>query len=234
MRTLFICLAFCLSFSTLAKEWKSKRVYQNETNQTELLPSDWLKSDRLHNTDIWQNANSYNLIHNQPLEYLNIKQRRDFYKWLNNNLQQKGHEVLWVAMASYISHKLRLVRAFPYSVFTNETLKMYTELGSETVFNESFTLLKDIFLLKETLQKGEALQWDKKILYEEQYQWLANIYTQMDSRTIRKIDRMAKGKFLFGLVVPKRVRFTGDISVTEDRYNYAINVLRNYCESINE
>lgn len=234
MKTLLFCLTLCISFTTLAKEWRSKRAYQNETNRTELLPSDWLKSDRLYNTDIWKKANRYNLIHDQSYEYLSIKQRRDFYNWLNENLQQKGHEVIWISMASFISHKLRLVRAFPYGILTNKSLKRYTYLGSETVFNEAFIYLKEIFLSKEILRNKEAIQWDKKLLYKEQYEWLSAIYDQMDGRTIYKIDRMAKGKFLYGLIVPKRVRFIGDISVSEDRYNYAINVLRNYCKSLHE
>ncbi|OUR92380.1 hypothetical protein A9Q87_07840 [Flavobacteriales bacterium 34_180_T64] len=234
MKAILICFALSLSFSTLAKEWKSIKVYQEETKNVKLLSSDWLKSDRLRNTEIWQKANRYNLTHNKPFEYLSIKQRRDFYRWLNANLKQKGHEVVWVSMASYISHKLRLVVTFPQSMFTNKALKKQANMGSETVFNASFTILKDLFLSEQILRNEAALHWDMSILFEEQYNWLATIFSQMDSRTIYKIERMAKGQFLYGLIVPKSIRFTREISNSDDRYNYAINILREYCKSLNE
>ena len=54
----------------------------------------------------------------------------------------------------------------------------------------------------------------------------------MDKSTVKKIERMAKGKFLYGLVVPNAIRFEGDISKAEDRFQYAMNTLRVYCKDL--
>jgi len=44
---------------------------------------------------------------------------------------------------------------------------------------------------------------------------------------------MAKGKFLYGLVLPKAIRFEGNISDAKDRYVFALEKLRVCCETIN-
>ncbi len=100
-----------------------------------LPPSDWLKCDRTRNTIVWQEANVFNLKNNSPQEYQNISQRRDFYKWLFNELNKKEHEVIWVKMAYFISKRMRLTEVFPYSVFSKKGIKTYARQGSKTVFN---------------------------------------------------------------------------------------------------
>ena len=52
----------------------------------------------------------------------------------------------------------------------------------------------------------------------------------MNSKDLKILDRIAKGKFLYSLLVPKEIRFEGSLSNSETRYNYAINKLRPYCK----
>ena len=52
-------LIVSLSSSLHAKEWKNIKEYQKDTQQEKLSPSDWLKSDRIRNTMIWQQANIF-------------------------------------------------------------------------------------------------------------------------------------------------------------------------------
>ena len=40
---------------------------------------------------------------------------------------------------------------------------------------------------------------------------------------------MAKGKGFYGLMVAKEIRFQGDISNSNERYEYALESLRKYC-----
>ena len=87
------------------------------------------------------------------------------------------------------------------------------------------------FKLEQPLNENEALQWDKEILHKEQYIWADSIINTIDLKTEQKIERILQGKFLYSLLVPKEIRFTGNLSNKEDRYNYALNKLRSYCKT---
>jgi len=229
---MFIFMLYCFNIGH-CKEWKSIKAYQKVTNKDSLSPSDWLRSDRKQNTLVWKAANSHNLKANLPAEYLTIKQRRDFYYWLHQDLKSKGHQVLWPSIAYFVSNKLRLVKVFPYGLFTKRKIKEYSKEGSSIVFNKSFVDLAVLYKSEIILKGEDALQWDKALLYKEQYIWLENIYSDIDKKTFKTIERIAKGKFLYGIVLPKEVRFKGDISKAEARYNYGLNTLRNYKRLIN-
>ena len=230
-----ILLVLLFSFSSVfiyGKEWKNIEVYQKETRKENLTASDWLKVDRKKNTIIWQNANRYNLNSNLPKAYLSLTQRRDFYKWIYKELLQKGHEVMWPMMAHFIIDKLRLMQTFPTGILIKKQIKFYSINGSEIVFNNVFPYLKTIYNSNEILTLDNALDWDKKILQKEQYVWLEPIYNNIDKSSLNQIERIAKGKFLYFLVIPKATRFKGSVSNSKMRYNYAINQLKPHCEEI--
>ena len=229
----WIIFFFLLTFNTAlsAREWKSLRVYQKETQQESLPPSDWLKCDRTKNTLVWQEANAYNLKNNLPQEYKSISQRRDFYKWLFNELNKREHEVIWVKMAHFISKKMHLMEVFPYAIFSKKDIKAYAKQGSEAVFNNVFIELQRLYNSPSILKAEKALEWDRAILKKEQYEWIDSIYKTMDAKNLKTLERIAKGKFLYGLFVPKSIRFKGDLSKAEIRYDYAIEVLKPYCKN---
>jgi len=223
---LFLCV---LSNMISAKEWKSLKSYQIETHNKALTPSDWLRRDRTHNSLIWQQANTYNLLHNLPQEYSKIIERRDFYKWFYKTLKSKGNKVVWVEMAHFISKKMHLLETFPCAFFSNRKIVYYANEGSKAVFNNAFKDLKKLFSSETILMGENARQWDETIAYKEQYKWLDSLYQTIDASSLKTIEHMAKGKFIYGLVVPKSVRFKGEISSSKARYLYAITSLRNYC-----
>ncbi|MEP3836086.1 MAG: Insecticidal toxin complex protein [Algibacter sp.] len=227
----FLLLLVILNTSAYAKEWKNLKTYQKATNQNTITASHWLKTDRVNNTLVWQNANVYNLKHNGFQEYENIQQRRDFYKWLYTLLDKKGHEVNWVQMAHYISEKMRLFDAFPYTLFFNKDIKQYVYLGNKTVFNNAFPKLRALHKSPIILKGKDAENWDCDILKEEQYNWIQEVYKVMDIKSLKTLKRIAKGQGLYSLVVPKSVRFTGELANPEDRYHYAIKVLKPYCKN---
>jgi len=231
MRTCVFLFLIFLNSSLYAKEWKSLRVYQKTTQQEVLLPSDWLRSDRVHNTIVWQQANRYNLNNNLPKEYERIIERRDFYKWLNDELHMQGHEVVWPSMSYFISKKLHLVESFPFSIGFRKKMIQYVHEGSEDVFNNAFIAIGHLFNSENILSGDNALKWDKSVLLDEQYEWISGIYKNMDAQSLKTVGRIAKGKCLYGFVVPKKIRFKGDISNPKVRYEYAIEVLRPYCEN---
>ncbi len=216
--------------TVLAKEWKCLKDFQKETGKESLAPSDWLTADRRYNTLTWQRANAFNLKHNLPKEYESIRERTDFYKWLYEALEAKGHEVVWPKMAHFISNRLRLIKAFPYRLFMKKNIKKYAYLGSQTAFAGAFETLGTLYFSNEILKGNDALLWDEQILYQEQHVWLSEIYDEVDPSTLKTIERMAKGKGFYGVIVPKEIRFEGDISLEENRYNYALQILRQYCQ----
>lgn len=221
-----------LPFQGNSKEWSCLKEYQKQTNQVTLQPQDWLKRDRLRKTVTWKNANAYNLTHNLPHEYETIKQHKDFYEWLDADLKAKGHEVLWPKMAYFISNKLRLLECFPYEMLANKKFIQYGHAGSNSVFINSFPMLKNLYESEIVLQGTAAVDWDKAILKEEQYDWIEKVYLQMDEKSITLMERVAAGRSFYGLFVPKKVRYKGDISKAEERYDFALNKLRVYCKTL--
>lgn len=226
----YLVLLSLLSLKSYASEWSCLKSYQLETGLAVLLEKDWLSSDRRKNTQVWQQANVYNLINQQPSEYKTIEERRDFYEWYYLVISKKGHEVVWPKMAHYISTKLRLTRAFPFNVFTKKTIKTYAYQGSESVFRQAFEILKVLYNSETVLKAENALAWDEAILYKEQYDWLQVIYKDIDAKTLKSISKMAKGNGFYSLIVPKAIRFEGNISDENTRYQYALTYLRSYCE----
>jgi hypothetical protein len=228
MRVFIIVLVFGFSNCLQAKEWKNLKQYQISTQKEQLSSSDWLASDRKQNTLVWQYANIYNLNNNNPQEYQSIIQRRDFYYWIKTNIKAKGHEVIWQEMAYYISLKLRLLNTVPYCVFISKNVKNYARQANEVIFNNAFERLKMLYFSEEILKKEAAEQWDKMMLLDEQHIWVESIYRVLDQKSIKQIDRIVKRKFLYALVIPKAMRFDGDISSPEERYNYALNTFKPY------
>jgi len=228
-----VFIAVCLwSFKSVAKEYKSLKSYQKETNKSTLQPQDWLKSDRKHNTLVWMNANRHNLLNNNPQEYQTLKQRKDFFDWMDAELNAKGHEVVWPRMAYFISNKLRLLESFPYQTLTSRKIKDYAMDGSNAVFFNSFVMLKELYESEEILKGVKADEWDKEILKKEQYDWIFDVYKTIDDKSLKHIERIAKGKSFYSIFVPKQIRFEGDISNADDRYSYAFHKLREYCKHL--
>ncbi|WP_452227113.1 Insecticidal toxin complex protein [Lacinutrix cladophorae] len=230
MKQFLLLIFFCTSISSSSKEWKSIQQYQKVSNKENLSKKDWLCSDRKQNTIVWQHANSFNLQNNFPEEYQTIQQRRDFYRWYYSKIENLGHEVVWPKMAYFISNKLRLTKMFPYTIFTKKSIKIYSYQGSETVFNSAFLDMKALFISDEILKGKKALLWDQAILYKEQHKWIAPIYQSMDANSLKTIERMAKGKGFYSLLLAKEIRFEGDITLASERYNYGLDILRDYCK----
>ena len=228
----YVLIGYFLLFAVqgYSKEWETLEHYQDQTGLTVLTHTDWLKQDRKRNTLVWQNANRHNLKHNLFNEYQTIPERRDFYLWYYKAVARKGHQVVWPKMAHYISKKLRLTMAFPFKIFTDKPVRDYSVLGSKTVFNEAFKTMGQLLFSEQIMVGEQALEWDKAVLQNEQYQWLVPVYETIDKKTKKTITKIAQGKCLYAFLVPKPIRFKGDLSSTDDRYQYALNDLRAYCQ----
>lgn len=134
-------------------------------------------------------------------------------------------------MAHFISKKIHLIEAFPYSIFTKKSIKIYANQGSETVFENAFNELQKLLDSQFILKEKSAIKWDKNILYKEQYQWIEGVYKTMDSNSLKTLERIAKRKYLYAIVVSKAIEFKGNLSIPEVRYIYALEILRPYCKN---
>lgn len=229
MRIILFVLAFCFSFTIQAKEWKTLKHFQKLTQKTQLSPSDWLTSDRKNNTLVWKNANDYNLNNNMPNEYQTLKQRRDFYIWIDHEFEKIGHEVIWPKMALYITCKLRSLETFPKRILISKQVIAHSFEGSSVVFKNAFERLNKLYNIDKVLKNTDAFNWDETMLKDEQYVWVKSVYDQIDKKSLKQIEQVISGNFLYSFVIPKAIRFKDDISNPEDRYRYALNVFRPYC-----
>ena len=100
---------------------------------------------------LWTIRNAFNLTNRLSQEYTTINQRTDFYKWMFEMLDKKGHEVVWVKMAHFISNKLKKMESFPFSLFSGKNILEYVNNGNEVVFNNAFKDLNVIFFSKKIL-----------------------------------------------------------------------------------
>lgn len=231
MRYLVTLILFFFCVDSSAAEWKNFKAYQQKNGRNTLLPKDWLKKDRLKNTVTWQQANSFNLKNNSFLEYQTIKQRRDFYKWYALYIEKKGHKVVWPRMAHFISAKLNLATHYPYKMFLKNDVIDAAKIGSEKVFNSAFLSMYNLYSNTTVLNEKESLAWDEAILYKEQHIWVKEVYDTLNEKTLKRLAHIAKGKFVYAVVVPKKLRFKGCLASAQERYTYAMQTLRKHCEN---
>ena len=223
--TLIILMNTNLAFT---QEWKSLKSYQKETGNSFLLDGCWLKKDRKRQTAIWRQANKYNLnIENGNSKYRSISQIRDFYVWFDEERKKQGHEIKWIRIAATAAGQLsKLDRCFirVFIVRKKEVVKFANE-GSEKVFTFAFPQLKNVYFSNEIIIGKEAENWDKKYGEREQCEILEPLYKKLSKRAIKKLDRMAKGKGLFHLGVPKKLKYEGEIDDCQSRFEHGVTKL---------
>jgi stalled ribosome alternative rescue factor ArfA len=233
-KNLIVTLLFFLFINppfSFSQEWRNLKYYQKTTGQKVLGNGSWLKKDRKRNTETWQQANTYNLtIAAGNLKYKTISQIRDFYLWFDTEREKLGHEINAVGVAAVVAEQLSnfdnyFIRTF---IVRNKEVVWFGNEGSKKVLAFAFPLLKEIYFLKNKLKGQEAKKWDIKTGKIEQCQIIEVIYTQLSSKAIRKLERMAKGKGIYSLAVKNKLTFEGDIRDCKSRYEHAFSKLISY------
>ena len=133
-------------------------------------------------------------------------------------------------MIHFISEKLHKMETFPFVIFTNKKIMQFANSCSEIIFNNAFTEANNLFKLKLPLTEEQALDWDKAILYKEQYIWVDEVINTIDTKSIQKIEHILQRKFFYRPFIHKEISFDGELKNKEERFNYALNKLRAYCE----
>lgn len=211
--------------------------YRAITGSDQLLEGCWLKKDRKKNTIIWQNANAFNLTSaNGYLKYKTIEQIRDFYEWFDKERIKKGHEIKYIGIAATVASQLSILENYFVRnlLVRDEGVLGFANDASKKVFEFAFYEMREVFELKESLIGTEAEKWDYDYGKNEQCYVLETIYESLPSKTIQKLEKMAKGKGVYYFGVPKELQFEGDIKDCNDRINHAARKIKPYRDRINK
>jgi hypothetical protein len=231
-QVVFILFFFLISsIGCYAQEWKNIRAYKKETGREDLAEGHWLKKDRKRNTLVWKAANAFNISNEEAnLKYKSIHQIRDFYIWFDEVRKEKKHEINWVGIAAIAAGNLaKLDNSFVKIFVTNDKeIQAFAEQGSREVFDFAIPELKKIYFLEQPKVGQEAQKWDYKYGRIEQCDILSTIYNNLSDKAIKKLQKMAEGKGIYSLVIPKELKFKGDLKNCETRYDYSINTLVEY------
>ncbi len=209
-----------------SQEWKNLKVYQKETGNIIVQDGCWLEIDRKTQNEVWKKANLYNLsVENGNLKYKTISQIRDFYLWFDFEREKQGHEIKWIGIAEIVAGQLSklddcFIRVF---IIRDKGVVKFANDGSKKVFEFAFPQLKKVYFSNEIINGKIAENWDFEYGMNEQCIILTPLYDQLSQRTIRKLDRMVKGKGVFIFGVPKELKYVGSIEDCQARFEHGIN-----------
>ncbi|MFY9152938.1 MAG: hypothetical protein WAO52_13035 [Prolixibacteraceae bacterium] len=225
-----------ISIFGFSQEWKNLKSYKKAEGTELLNKGNWLKKDRKRQSDIWLNACRYNLgTENGNAKYESISQIRDFYHFFDQERKIQGHEIQWMGIAAIAAGQLsildhRLIR----SLFVrNREIVEFAHEGSATVFAFSFPELKKLYFSGRIIVGNEANDWDLKHGMTEQCEVLEPLYHQLSGKAKHRLERMAQGKGIYGMGVPKEIRYTGHIENCRERYEHGLSKLIPYCSKRN-
>lgn len=211
---------------TQAQEHRNFKSYIKETGNSYLRDGCWLKKDRKKQNEVWKKANIYNLsLENGNTRYETISQIRDFYHWFDVEREKLGCEIKWIGIAAIAAGQLSkldygVIRLF--FVRNNEVVK-FADQGSKKVLEFAYPLLKNVYFSNEIIKGKDAENWDLEYGMLEQCTILDPLYKELSPGALSKLDRMAGGKGLFRLGVPKELKFVGSIDDCKARFEHGMN-----------
>ncbi|MDV7186802.1 hypothetical protein R3X25_05860 [Lutibacter sp. TH_r2] len=234
----FLFIVFFECNGIEAQEWKSLKAYQKETGNTILNGGCWLKNDRKKQTKIWKQANVYNLtLKTGNLKYTSISQIRDFYKWFDTERIKQGHEINGVGIAAIAATQLSNMDSgfIRFFIVRNNEIVQFANKGSQKVLKFSFPLLSKVYFSKEIIVGEKAKKWDVENGKFEQCEVLEPLYKKLSDKALHRLKKIAKGQGIFNLAVPKELKFEGEISNCQTRFEHGKNkILPYYLKSRNK
>lgn len=215
----------------MGQEYSSLKHYTHVTGQNQLKDGCWLTKDRKKQTEIWHKANLFNLsVEKGNEKYKSISQICDFYSWFDQVRIQQGHEIYWIAIASVATHQLckmdnALIRTI---IVGNKEVVQFANEGSKMVLDFAFPLLHDVYFSADKIVGVEAENWAAKYGMQEQCTILEPLYQELSPKALHKLTKMVKGKGIFALGVPGKLKFEGSIENCNARFQHGINKLLPY------
>ncbi len=220
-------LIFLFSINlAFAQEQRNLKSYSKESGNSFLQDGCWLKKDRKRQNEVWKKANLFNLsLDNGNTKYKTICQIRDLYVWFDFEREELGHEIKWIGIAAIAAGQLsKLDNGFIrlFVVRNKEVLKFANE-GSIKVLEFAYPRLKEVYFSNEIIKGKDAENWDKEYGMTEQCIILDPLYKELSSKDLSKLNRMANGKGLYRLGIPRELRYIGSIEDCQARFEHGIN-----------
>ena len=228
---------FFISLNLLfAQECKNLHTYKKETGSSTLKEGCWLKRDRKNQTIIWHQTNLFNLQKpNGYLQYKSIQQISDFYNWFDIERKILGHEIQWIGISSIATGQLANIEDFGVRKFIirNKEIVQFANDGSKAVLKYAFPNMKKLYFSKEIIKDKAAENWDLEFGKNEQCFVLDTCFQKLSIKALYKLERMAKGKGVFYLAIPKQLKYEGNIENCKDRFEHGLHKLIPYYLSKN-
>ncbi len=224
--TFIITITFLLLLNSsfvCAQEWKNLRSFRKETKELTLSEGCWLKKDRKRRTSTWGKANQYNLtLKDGNSKYKTISQIRDFYVWFDKERIELGHEIQWIGIASLATQQLSKLNAgfIQFFIVRNNELKLFAKEGSKEVFSYTFPKLKELYFSNIPIQGVLAKKWDENHSINEQCEVLIPIFEKLSEKAYQKLERIIKGKGIYSIGIPRKLRFDGELIDCQARIKY--------------
>ncbi len=166
--------------------------------------ADWTTADRQALGGTFETANLHNLASGDSGQYLQIEERRDFYRWFYNHTASLGYTTRWALAASLVAngahqvaHMDAVTEGAAQLVGTvSDELQGMMRIGNQVIFDNVFPKLQQL-LAGGPLTGAAALQWDMQVLSEEQT-LIQPLYTSVSPNTIAQLENIARQRGFAG------------------------------------
>lgn len=231
MKGLLLVFSLLIVNIHYASEWKNIKQFRAKTNLDTLAKSDWLKKDRKHNTQTWINANHYNInISNGYTQYTSFAQKKDLYKWLDIEMRSRGHDVYWPGIAFIVTKRLCYLdsRFIQRIIIHDKKFMFFIQECNNLILQHIYPNLTALYNCDTPHTDTTARNWDSIVIHKEQCTVLDTVYAKQPKPILKKLNRMAQGKGIYWIAMPKKLRLRKDISNCTNRCNYGLNTIRKY------
>ncbi len=208
------------------REYKNYKEYQTQMNEQgrskEILPyhqmgtqGNWLTSDRVNRTPVWNNAAEYITRNESKNELKPFAEIRDYYLWAQSHSEAKGHEIMWGRGAVMLVNDL--ADAFQEGSITtgnweiadlNESTKDLLKELNVKIAGYAITKYNDLLYGKDSkvpLKGAEAVRYDFDFIKNEQGSKVAYpaylVAATNNPIAIKQIDAMVRKEGLLGYSV---------------------------------
>jgi hypothetical protein len=169
------------------------------------FPGDWVAADRHTLSGTFETANLHNLSTGDTSQYVQIEERRDFYRWFYQYTAARGYTTRWALAASLVAngahqvaHMDPVVEGAARLVGTvSDELQGMMRIGNQVIFDNVFPKLQQL-LAGGPLTGAAALRWDMQVLSEEQ-SLIQPLYASVSPSTISQLEGIARQQGFAGL-----------------------------------
>lgn len=225
--TLIFLVFFFYFGKASAKEFNSLEAYFGLFPKAKHngIDGNWLKEDRERNTEIWNQANKINIKKiNGYLEYNDIHQRCDFYKWFEHKTDSLGFETRWAGAAKLTTLKLKNLLN-PVAKLTgnsNDEIEAFVNSGNGIIFDDIWPDLKSLYE-QQPLKGKDAEIWDGHLLMKEQ-KLIDPYYRKLTESSIKKLQKSLRKESALSKILPG-LEFEGSLMSIPDRWLYGMKMM---------